>query len=226
MIAMVLAAGRGERMRPITDTVPKALVEVGGVSLLERQLSMLRSAGVTKVVINLGWLGGKIVERIGSGEAYGLNVVYSPEYGNVLETGGGILRALPLLGSEKFWVVNGDVFSDYQIDADSIADDCLAHLVMVPRPSHKPTGDFELVRGKIRNAEHPSLTFSGISCYRAEFFAGLEAGRFPLAPLLRRAADAGKLCGSRFDGEWHDVGTPERLNELNRELAIQRAPAS
>jgi MurNAc alpha-1-phosphate uridylyltransferase len=226
MIAMVLAAGRGERTRPITDTVPKALLEVGGVSLVERHLAMLQGAGVSTVVINLGWLGEKIVERIGSGRAYGLNVVYSPEYENVLETGGGILRALPLLGSDPFWVVNGDVYSDFQIDANPIADDCLAHLVMVPTPVHKSIGDFDLVAGKIRNAEHPSLTFSGMGCYRAEFFSGLEAGRFPLAPLLRRAADAGRLSGSRFDGAWHDVGTPERLDELNRELAIQRAPAS
>jgi MurNAc alpha-1-phosphate uridylyltransferase len=107
-----------------------------------------------------------------------------------------------------------------------IADDCLAHLVMVPTPAHKSNGDFDLVAGKIRNAEHPSLTFSGMGCYRAEFFTGLEAGRFPLAPLLRRAADAGRLSGSRFDGAWHDVGTPERLDELNREPAIQPVPAS
>jgi MurNAc alpha-1-phosphate uridylyltransferase len=122
--------------------------------------------------------------------------------------------------------VNGDVYSDFQIDANPIADNCLAHLVMVTTPAHKSIGDFDLVAGRIRNAERPALTFSGMGCYRAEFFAGLEAGRFPLAPLLRRAADAGRLSGSRFDGEWHDVGTPERLDELNRDLAIQRAPAS
>jgi MurNAc alpha-1-phosphate uridylyltransferase len=226
MIAMLLAAGRGERMRPNTDTAPKALVEVGGVSLLERHLTKLQVAGVSTVVINLGWLGEKIVERIGSGRAYGLNVVYSPEYDKVLETGGGILRALPLLGSDPFWVVNADVYSDYRVEANTIANDCLAHLVMVPTPAHKSNGDFDLVAGKIRNAERPSLTFSGMGCYRAEFFAGPEEGRFSLAPLLRRAADAGRLSGSRFDGAWHDVGTPERLEELNRELAIQRAPAS
>ncbi|MEQ9561904.1 MAG: nucleotidyltransferase family protein [Woeseiaceae bacterium] len=226
MIAMVLAAGRGERLRPITDTVPKALVDVGGVSLLERHLGMLQGAGVSTVVINLGWLGEKIVERIGSGRAYGLHVVYSPEYDNVLETGGGNLRALPQLGSDLFWVVNADVFSDYRIDQDSIPDDCLAHLVLVPTPAHKSKGDFDLVAGKVRNAEYPLLTFSGIGCYRAEFFAGPETGRFSLAPLLHRAADAGRLSGSRFDGKWHDVGTPERLDELNRELAHHGASAS
>lgn len=226
MIAMLLAAGRGERMRPVTDTIPKALVEVSGVSLLERHLAMLAEAGVTTVVINLGWLGEQIVARIGSGKAYGLNVVYSPEYDKVLETGGGILRALPLLGSEPFWVVNGDVLSDYRIGIDSIGNDCLAHLVLVPKPSHKKSGDFDLGNDKVRNAEHPTLTFSGIGCYRPEFFAGLQPGRFPLAPLLRSMADAGKISGSRHDGIWHDVGTPERLEEINRTLAIQRAPRS
>lgn len=224
MNAMLLAAGRGERMRPVTDTLPKSLVEVGGVSLLERHLTMLAEAGASKVVINLGWLGEKIVERIGSGKSFGLNVVYSPEYDNVLETGGGIHRALPLLGREPFWVVNADVLSDYRIGADAIADDCLAHLVLVPTPAHKNTGDFDLDNGKVRNAERPTLTFSGIGCYRPEFFAGLQPGRFPLAPLLRRMADAGKVSGSRHDGTWHDVGTPERLDEINRRLASVSHP--
>lgn len=218
MMAMLLAAGRGERLRPVTDTVPKPLVEVGGVSLLERHLTMLAEAGVSKVVINLGWLGEKIVERVGSGKSFGLTVVYSPEYDNVLETGGGIHRALPLLGSAPFWVVNGDVFSDYRIGPDAIAGDCLAHLVLVPTPAHKATGDFDLVDDRVRNAEQPRLTFSGIGCYRPEFFAGSKPGRFPLAPLLRSAADAGRLSGSRYDGLWHDVGTVERLDEINRRL--------
>ena len=224
MIAMLLAAGRGERMRPVTDTLPKSLVEVGGASLLERHLAMLAEAGASKVVINLGWLGDKIVERIGSGKSFGLKVVYSPEYDNVLETGGGIHRALPLLGRDPFWVVNGDVFSDYQIGADSIADDCLAHLVLVPTPSHKDIGDFDLDGGKVLNAERPTLTFSGIGCYRPEFFAGQRPGRFPLAPLLRSMADAGKVSGNRYEGMWHDVGTPERLDEINRQMASAGNP--
>lgn len=222
MIAMLLAAGRGERMRPVTDSIPKSLVEVGGVSLLERHLAMLAEAGVTKVVINLGWLGEKIVERIGSGKSCGVNVVYSPEYDNVLETGGGIHRALPLLGSNPFWVVNGDVLTDYKVGANSIADRRLAHLVLVPKPSHKSNGDFDLDDGVVRNGEQPELTFSGIGCYRPEFFAGIQPGRFPLAPLLRSMADAGKIAGSRYDGMWHDVGTPERLDEINRGFASAR----
>ena len=219
MIAMLLAAGRGERLRPVTDTVPKALVEVGGVSLLERHLAMLAKAGVSKVVINLGWLGEKIVERVGSGKSFGLTVVYSPEYDNVLETGGGILRALPLLGSDPFWVVNSDVLSDYRIAPGVLAEDCLAHLVLVPTPSHKARGDFDLVDGKVRNGAETTLTFSGIGCYRPAFFDNLEPGRFPLAPLLRDMADAGKVSGSLHDGMWHDVGTPERLEALNRRLS-------
>jgi MurNAc alpha-1-phosphate uridylyltransferase len=211
-------------MRPVTDTIPKALVEVGGVSLLERQLAMLADAGVSKVVINLGWLGDKIIERIGSGKSFGLDVVYSPEYDKVLETGGGIHRALPMLGSDPFWVVNGDVLSDYCIGADSIADDCLAHLVLVPNPSHKAVGDFDLDDGKVRNAQQAKLTFSGIGCYRPQFFAGLKPGRFPLAPLLRGMADAGHISGSYHDGMWYDVGTPERLDEINRALASVSDP--
>ena len=215
MIAMLLAAGRGERMRPLTDSMPKALLEVDGVSLLERHLAMLAEAGVMTVVINLGWCGEQIVERVGSGQAFGLRVVYSPEYDKVLETGGGIRRALPLLGPEPFWVVNADVYTDYRISNVALTTESLAHLVLVPTPAHKPAGDFDLVQGKVQNAERPSLTFSGIACYRPQFFAGLEPGRFPLAPLLRREADAGKLSGSLFNGVWHDVGTPERLAALN-----------
>jgi MurNAc alpha-1-phosphate uridylyltransferase len=204
--------------------MPKALVEVGGTSLLERHLTMLASAGVSTVVINLGWLGEQIVERIGSGKSFGLNVIYSPEYDNVLETGGGIQRALSLLGPDPFWVVNADVYSDYRIGTDAIADDCLAHLVLIPMASHRNSGDFALDCGKVRNADNPSLTFSGIACYRAAFFAGRKPGRFPLAPLLRAAADAGQVSGNRFDGLWRNVGTPERLADLNRSLAGQRTP--
>jgi MurNAc alpha-1-phosphate uridylyltransferase len=216
MIAMILAAGRGERLRPLTDTMPKALVEIGGVSLLERHLRMLATAGVKTVVINLGWCGEQIVERVGSGKAFGTRVVYSPEYDNVLETGGGIHRALPMLGAAPFWVVNADVYTDYRICADVIPERCTAHLVMVPVPSHRKSGDFDLHDGMIVNTAEQGLTFSGIACYRPGFFAGLEPGRFPLAPLLRHAADEGRVSGSVHTGTWEDVGTPERLAELNR----------
>lgn len=216
MIAMILAAGRGERLRPLTDQLPKALVEVAGTSLLERHLAAVRAAGVRTVVINLGWHGEQIVERIGSGSRYGVDVVYSPEGDDVLETGGGIHRALPVLGSDPFVVINADVYTDMPIPLDLTEDGALAHLVLVPTPAHKSAGDFDLVNGRIRNSDQPSLTFSGVAVYRPEFFAECSPGRFPLAPMLRVAADAGQLTGSLHEGTWEDVGTPERLAALNR----------
>ncbi len=214
MIAMILAAGRGERLRPITESMPKALVEVQGRSLIERHLDAVKAAGVDTVVINLGWLGEQIVDRVGSGTRYGLSVVYSPEGEDILETGGGIQRALPLLGSEAFLVVNADVFTDMPLPT-AMPDDSDGHLILVPTPAHKDQGDFDLINGQVANGETPVLTFSGIAVYRPEFFAACNAGRFPLAPMLRRAADESRLTGSIFDGTWEDVGTPQRLEELN-----------
>lgn len=215
MIAMILAAGRGERLRPLTDNVPKALVEVRGQSLIERHLATIRHAGIDTVVINLGWHGEKIIERIGSGSKYGVNVIYSPEGNDVLETGGGIYRALPMLGDEPFVVVNADVFTDMPIPSSKLGDDDVGQLVLVPRPPNKQKGDFDLVDTRVRNREYPQLTFSGVAIYRREIFVDCIAGRFPLAPVLRMAADAGILCGEFYGGVWQDVGTPERLAALN-----------
>jgi MurNAc alpha-1-phosphate uridylyltransferase len=215
MVAMILAAGRGERLKPITDATPKALVEVGGISLLEQQLERLADAGSKTVVINLGWLGEKIAERIGSGQQYGLQVVYSPEYDNILDTGGGIMRALPLLGNAPFWVINADIHTDMVLSKIELDPGSLAHLVLVPTPAHKENGDFELRDGKVRNSASQDLTFSGIAFYRPEFFADATPGRFSVVPLLRAAADRGQLDGSLYEGVWHDVGTPERLAALN-----------
>ncbi|HEX2140581.1 MAG TPA: nucleotidyltransferase family protein [Woeseiaceae bacterium] len=215
MIGMILAAGRGERMRPLTDTTPKALLEVGGASLLERQLTRLADAGVTTVIVNLGWLGEAIVERIGDGRRFGLQVVYSPEYDRVLETGGGIVRALPLLGDSPFWVLNADVFTDFTLPSTNLPPEVLGHLVLVPTPSHKQTGDFDLLDGKARRSPTPRHTFSGLALYRPELFAGKPPGRFPLAPLLFEAAERGQLTAELYEGMWSDVGTPERLASLN-----------
>lgn len=213
---MLLAAGRGERLRPLTDDIPKSLVEVHGRSLLERHLEHLRCAGIRTVVINLGWLGDQIVERVGSGLRYGLEVVYSPEGNDVLETGGGIHKALPILGEDPFVVINADVLTDMPVPHVQLAKHLLGHLVLVPKPGFRPHGDFDLENGLVTNGASPKLTFSGVAVYRPELFAGCEAGRFPLAPLLREAADAGKLSGEIYAGSWADVGTPERLQAANR----------
>jgi MurNAc alpha-1-phosphate uridylyltransferase len=212
---MILAAGRGERLRPITDSLPKALVEVRGESLLERHLRAVKAAGVETVVINLGWLGEQIVERIGSGSEYGLNVVYSQEGDNILETGGGIHRALPMLGSDPFIVVNADIFTDMPLPVAALNDDDVGHLVLVPTPADKRAGDFDLHSGRVRNSDTAEYTFSGVAVYSPEFFADCMPGRFPLAPMLRAAADMGRLGGSVYAGLWTDVGTPDRLIELN-----------
>ena len=212
---MILAAGRGERLQPITASVPKALVEVCGESLLERHLRAVKAAGIDTVVINLGWLGEQIVERVGSGADYGLDVIYSPEGDNILETGGGIHRALPMLGDEPFLVINADIYTDMPLPAKlpEPADD--GHLVLVPRPEYRDTGDFALAGQRVRNEGNPLFTFSGVAIYRPGFFSGCRPGRFPLAPLLRAAADSNRLGGQVYEGLWRDVGTPERLSELN-----------
>ena len=215
MIAMILAAGRGERLRPLTDKVPKALVEVGGESLLERHLRSVKAAGVDTVVINLGWLGDQIVERAGSGSEFGLNVIYSPEGDNILETGGGIHRALPMLGDDPFLVVNADIYTDMPLPVTPLPADDVGHLVLVPTPEHKPSGDFDLIDGRIRNGDMPEFTFGGVAVYRPEFFANCVAGRFSVVPMMRTAADAGQLSGSVYAGLWRDVGTPDRLKELD-----------
>jgi MurNAc alpha-1-phosphate uridylyltransferase len=215
MIAMILAAGRGERLRPITESMPKALVEVQGKSLLEYHLLALESAGVETVVINLGWFGNKIIEKVGSGAQFGLNVIYSPEGDNILETGGGIHRALAMLGPDPFLVVNADIYTDMPLPTEDLHPDNAGHLVLVPRPEHRPTGDFDLRDGCIRNGGNQELTFSGVAIYRPEFFCDCSPGRFSLVPMLRVAADAGTLSGSVYSGMWQDVGTPDRLAAHN-----------
>jgi len=214
MRAMILAAGRGERMRPLTDNLPKALVEVVGESLIERHLRMLAANGVETVVINLGWLGEKIIERLGGGDRFDLQIIYSPEYDNILETAGGIQRALPMLGDEPFWVINCDIYSDLTLADIDVDNATSGHLVLVSTPAYKAAGDFGLVDGRVRNLADPPHTFSGVARYAPEFFANVRPGRSPLAPQLRSAADEGRLSGSLHDGLWADVGTPQRLDDL------------
>jgi MurNAc alpha-1-phosphate uridylyltransferase len=216
MKAMLLAAGRGERLRPLTDTTPKPLLEVRGEPLLGWHLRGLARAGVRDVVINLAWLGAQIRARVGDGARYGLRVQYSEEPEGALETGGGIFRALPLLGPGPFLVVNGDTYTDIDFARLSIAPGELAHLVLVPNPPHHPQGDFALQDGLVLAQGEPRHTYSGIGIYRPGLFAGCEPGRFPLLPLLRKAIAVRALGGELHAGEWTDVGTVERLAALNR----------
>jgi MurNAc alpha-1-phosphate uridylyltransferase len=218
--AMVLAAGRGERMRPLTDAEPKPLLRVGGKRLIEYHLERLARAGFRDVVINTAWLGDLIESALGSGSRYGLSITYSHERPEALETGGGIYRALPLLGSAPFLLVNGDVWTD--IDFGALRRDppgqSWAHLVLVPNPPHHARGDFLLVNGLVAEGEGLRHTYSGIGIFRAEFFAGCTAGKYPLLPLLRRAIASRALTGELHAGRWFDIGTIERLRALDDEL--------
>lgn len=215
MKAMILAAGKGERMRPLTLTTPKPLVRAGGVTLIEYHLRALAAAGFTEIVINHAWLGQQIEDYLGDGSRYGVSIQYSPE-GEPLETGGGICRALPLLGDEAFVVVNGDIWTDYDFSVLHQPIVGLAHLVLATNPAHHPSGDFQLIDGKVRDG-HPAadtLTYSGIAVLHPQLFEGCSAGAFKLAPLLRAAMANGQVSGERLSGLWVDVGTHERLAEV------------
>ena len=222
MRAMVLAAGRGERMRPLTDRTPKPLLEVGGKALIEYHLAALQQAGVYDVVINHAWLGEQIESRLGNGDRYGLRIEYSPEIPEALETAGGIIQALARLGTEPFIVINGDIWCDYPLQRLPHHPDGLAYLVMVDNPPHNPQGDFCLNNGSLQTEGESKLTYSGIGVYHPQLFAGLEPGIRPLAPLLRNAMAAGQVSGEHYRGRWYDIGTPERLTELDLQLKSQR----
>jgi MurNAc alpha-1-phosphate uridylyltransferase len=225
---MILAAGRGERMRPLTDSTPKPLLEAGGKSLIRYPLEALARAGVRDVVINLSWMGERIRAALGDGSALGLRIHWSEEGPEPLETGGGIFRALPLLAPGPFLVINGDVWTDFDpgslvADAPALATETLAKLVLVPNPPQHPNGDFGLVGNRIVERDADRFTYSGIGVFRPELFEGCEAGKFPLLPLLRRAIAAGRLHGALHRGRWTDAGTPERLAALDRELRAGQA---
>lgn len=222
MKAMLLAAGRGERMRPLTDTTPKALLRVGGQTLIEHHVHALVQAGVTELVINHAHLGEQIVRALGDGSSYGIGIRYSAETGTPLETGGGIFKALPLLGNAPFLVVNADIWTDFEFASLPQDIDGLAHLVMMENPPQHPGGDFSLSEGRLTPHGPDMLTFSGIGVYRPGLFDGCTAGAFPLAPLLRRAMDAGQVTGERYTGRWYDIGTPERLAAINDAVINQQ----
>lgn len=222
--AMILAAGRGERLRPLTDHLPKPLIKIGDRCLIEHHLVALAQAGVDQVVINLAHLGDMIESHIGDGTRYGLSVVYSHEPEGALDTGGGIRQALRLITADPFVVLNGDIWTDLQLDSLPDGIDGQGHLLLVDNPAHNPVGDFHLFGQKVLNqpvGNSVSLTFSGIGIYRHSLFDDSPQGRFPLADLLRQAADGNQLSGQYFPGKWIDVGTADRLSEARR-LAIRQ----
>ena len=220
---MLLAAGRGERLRPLTDTLPKPLVEVAGKPLIVYHLEALARAEVRDVVINLSWLGEKIRAALGDGSRHGVRIVYSEEGPIPLETGGGIHRALALLGPGPFLVVNSDVWTDLDFSrALTLEEGADARLLLAPNPPHHPRGDFGLDGDLVVERDADRFTYTGIGVYRPELFAGCMAGKFPLLPLLKRAIAARRLTGELYRGEWLDIGSPDRLAWLDaRERATR-----
>lgn len=225
MKAMILAAGKGERLRPLTLHTPKPLVRAAGVPLIEYHIRALAAAGITELVINHAWLGAQIEAHLGDGHQFGVSIAYSAE-GEPLETGGGIYRALPLLGDEPFLVINGDIFTDYPFARLPGLATGLAHLVLVDNPAHHPAGDFYLQGDRVADesdSQEPcaKFTYSGIAVLSPALFDGCTAGAFKLAPLLREAMSRGQVSGESFNGCWIDVGTHERLAEVEQILAAQ-----
>lgn len=211
MNAMILAAGRGERLRPYTDTCPKPLLAVNGKPLISYHFEALAKAGIKRVVVNISWLGEKIEAAMGTGEQFGLEIVYSRET-EAFETAGGIVFALDKL-DDRFIVVNGDVLTDYPFQ-NLMTKDAIAHLVMVKNPAHNPEGDFGLSDGYVNNNAGDLFTFAGVSCYHKSFFEGLVHGKQALAPLLRKAIEARQVTGELYRGNWVDVGTLERWESV------------
>ncbi len=220
MKAMILAAGRGERMRPLTDAHPKPLLQVRGKALIEYHLENIAAGGIKEVVINIAWLAEQIPAQLGDGSRWGLHIHYSDEGWPALETGGGIFHALPLLGTEPFLVVNGDVWTNWTLVSPRLPDawrtDTLTHLLLVPNPAHHVQGDFGLHDSQVVQDAEQQFTYSGIGFYHPALFAGCKAGAFKLAPLLYAAVHKGHVTGELFMGEWSDIGTPERLALLQR----------
>lgn len=230
---MILAAGRGERMRPLTDHTPKPLLQAGGKPLIVWHIERLVSTGITDLVINHAHLGTQIEQALGDGSLYGASICYSNE-GIALETAGGIAFAMPLLGTAPFVVVNGDIFCDYdlarlpELAGQMLRNHDMAHLVMVDNPSHHPKGDFTLQAGRIittiTGTRSPHLTFSGIGLYQPSLFANIPRGSVaPLAPLLREQIALGKVSGEHHSGRWSDIGTTQRLHELDTQLRHEQS---
>ena len=218
MKAMILAAGRGERLRPLTDKTPKPLIKVAGKSLIEYHLLNLSAAGFNEIIINTAWLAEKIHQQLGDGSNYNVTIQYSDE-GDALETAGGIINALPFLGKKPFLVVNGDIWCDFDFSTlPKLNKSTQAHLVLVNNPDHNQKGDFALQENLIKNTGTPMYTFSGIGIYSPDFFTDQPLGSVPLAPIIRNKCNDGLVSGQFYDGSWTDVGTLERLQELESQL--------
>jgi MurNAc alpha-1-phosphate uridylyltransferase len=221
MRAMILAAGKGERLRPLTDHTPKPLLQVGQHRLIEYLIHNLAAAGIDDIIINYAHLGEQFEPILGDGARYGVNITYSPEATGGLETAGGIINALPLLGKQPFLVVNGDIWTDYpfeKLSQLSLAADTLAHLVLVNNPPHHPHGDFSLDDSIMQNGGKNCFTYSGIGIYHPDFFADQPISRLPLRPLLNEAMTKQQVYGEIYSGKWFDIGTVERLDDLVKQL--------
>lgn len=214
MRAMILAAGRGARLRPLTDIMPKPLVPVDGKPLIEHHVEALASAGFQHIVINQGHLGDMLPAALGNGDRWGVNIHWSDEQPEALETGGGIHQALPLLGRAPFLVVNGDIWTDYPFARLRAVKCDYAHLVMVPNPRHNPEGDFALHNAVIHEEGPEKLTFGGIAVYNPRILANCEAGRFSMVPLMLRAMNEHLVTGETYKGTWSDIGSRQRLEEI------------
>ena len=228
MKAMILAAGLGTRMQPLTNHLPKPLLSVGGKPLIVWHLERLKRNGFQDIVINIAWLGHKVPEMLGDGEQFGLSIEYSDEQEELaLETAGGIIKALPILGTEPFLVINGDVWCDYEyMPTSPLLEDDLAHLVLVDNPSHNPDGDFLLKSRRVHGSGSQQLTYAGIAYYHPDFFKQQSYGKQALPPIMREAMASGLVSGEHHRGVWQDIGTPERLAELDRSLQSNPANTS
>jgi MurNAc alpha-1-phosphate uridylyltransferase len=222
MKAMILAAGRGERMRPLSNTVPKPLLKAGGRALIEYVIAALKEGGVTQIVVNHAHLGKQIIDYLGNGSKFGVDIVYSDESQGALETGGGIRKALPLLGEEPFIVINSDIWTDFPVASLPKHLSGLAHLVLTDNPPHHPEGDFYLNDSLVNLEGGTRLTFTGIGLYSPRLFSRMAEQSFPLAPLLQKAIVQGLVTGQYYNGRWIDVGTPERLDALDKLLSIEK----
>jgi MurNAc alpha-1-phosphate uridylyltransferase len=218
MRAMILAAGRGERLRPLTDETPKPLIPIAGKPLIEYHLEALAGSGFREIVINQGHRGDQLPAVLGDGARWGVRIHWSDEQPEALETGGGIFKALPMLGASPFLVINGDVFTDYPFSRLRAVKCDWAHLVMVPNPDHNPDGDFRLHGGRIRQNGGDRLTFSGIGVYNPRLFNDCKPGKFSVVPLLKAAMTDHLVTGEAYVGSWDDIGTPRRLDNLNQSL--------